>query len=177
MTRLSARCLFPLVIFLVACSANDNQSGFNDSPEKQKMLQQQRELFLANREKWRAANLLNYEFTRSIDCNCEDKRDMVVSVVNGQVDNAYLNNGSGKVNEGVSQRKLNEYVAIADFFKMIDNAIKHHYDVIDIQYDKEYGYPATMKLLQDNSKSQNSIGFRISNFNMRYTISFPALSK
>jgi len=170
MIRLSALLPTLAIMSLMACG---DTSQYHDSAEKQKMLQQQLELFNTHKAKWRAANLLNYEYTRSIECNCEDQRDVVVSIVDGQVDNAYFNNGSGKVNESLIRSKYNEYVNIEDFFRMIKNAIQHHYDVIDIKYNEEYGYPTDMKLVQDNTKTQNAIAFHIGEIKMRYTISFP----
>jgi len=173
MTRLSLLVIIPL-LFISACKGEHDDINL-DSPEKQKMLQYQRDQYQSNLARWKTVGILNYEFTRSIDCDCEDKRDMVVSVVNGRVDNAYFVNNKGNVNEGVSGSKLKDYVSIEDFFKMIDSAIDHHYDNVDVQYDKEYGYPAVMRLMQNKQQAQNRIGFSVSHFNIRYNISFPPL--
>lgn len=171
--------LLSLLLFslLGACGNRNNETAYHDSPEKQKMLEQQRALYESNLAHWKATGLMNYEFTRSIDCDCEDKRDMVVSVVDGKIARAYYSNGEGNVNEGVSSNKLNAYVSINDFFKMIDDSIKRHYDVIDTQYNKEYGFPDSIHLLQNKDNKQTGIGFRVSKFNIRYTISFPPIQK
>lgn len=179
MTRFKLPLIFLFLFFLVSCNSDQGKTRYNDSPEKQKMLQQQRDLYQSNLARWKTVGIMNYEFTRSIDCDCEDKRDIVVNVVNGRVDNAYLVNGKGNVNEGVGGKKLKEYVSIEDFFSMINNAIDHHYDDVDVKYDKDYGYPAKINLVPSTQSDLNNtgkeikIGFNISNFNIRYTISFP----
>ena len=178
MTRYTQLLLVLLLIsVLSACETSNNEPTYHDSPEKQKMLEQQRALYESNLAHWKSTGLMNYEFTRSIDCDCEDKRDMVVSVVDGKIARAYYSNGQGNVNEGVSSNKLNAYVSINDFFKMIDDSIKRHYDVIDTEYNNDYGFPASIHLLQNKDNKQAAIGFRVSKFNIRYTISFPPIQK
>lgn len=172
MTRSYLLVLIPL-LFLFACHSADQENTTQDSPEKQKMLRYQRDQYQSNLARWKSVGILNYEFTRSIDCDCEDKRDMVVSVVNGSVDKAYLVNGKGNINQGVGATELKDFVSIEDFFKMIDKAIDRHYDNVEVQYDKEYGYPSMMRLTQNKQQDQNSIGFSVNHFNIRYTISFP----
>ena len=166
-------CCVAIVIQLIACS-DTSQPGYNDSAEKQSMLRDQRELYDTNFKKWESANILNYEFTRAVDCQCNDKRDMVVNVVDGAIDSAYYVNGQGKVNEGVVDPEHSQYASIGALFKLVDSAIKHHYDNVDVSYDKDYGYPAVIQLLPNNSEKQNFLRFQVNNFNVRFTISFPS---
>jgi hypothetical protein len=59
---------------------------------------------------------------------------------------------------------------------MIDFAIKHHYDYVDASYDKDYGFPTAMNFIVNNQEKGDGVSYKIHDFNIRYTISFPPIN-
>lgn len=172
-SRLALLILLASVLLLSACSQDDPYA--NEPEQKKQMLAQQRALFDRHFAQWQASPLQNYTFTRSIECKCQEQRDLVISVVEGRVADAYYLN-QGTENEATSKEKAKKFSTINDFFHMIDFAIKHHYDHVEASYDSDYGYPTAMNFVVNNQAKSDGVNYRIHDFNIRYTISFPPIT-
>jgi hypothetical protein len=114
------------------------------------------------RNRWRRAGLSDYryEFERYCSCVGPYTRPVTVHVRNGAVYAAvYADNG-----KPVADEDLRFFQTIDGLFEIIGGAINHRADIVDVEYDREYGYPRSVAIDYDRRAADDEVYFTVRRF-------------
>ncbi|MGQ0537916.1 MAG: DUF6174 domain-containing protein [Gemmatimonadaceae bacterium] len=131
-----SRSLSPLrnsalaILFLAAITACDGIVGLDGLGHEQRNLERAR-------DRWRAANVYEYEITVDRRCECLYTGAIRMLVRSG-VPVAAVDRFSGFP---VAGHVLRYYPSVEELFDLIDDALYGSADDVDVSYDGVYGYP------------------------------------
>jgi hypothetical protein len=107
------------------------------------------------RQRWRAQDLHTYAFLLQRSCFCGNTHPLFVAVVNDKVAGVVDFETFEGVDPNVGQ-------TVDDLFAFIQNAIKHHARLIDVEYDAAKGFPTKIDYDGQAQIADDEIFYRIS---------------
>jgi len=114
------------------------------------------------RDRWRREGPKDYRYEFELHCHCieEPHRPVVVWVRNGAVyDAVYADNGGP-----VPDEDLRFYRTIDGLFEVIGDAINRRADFLDVEYDREYGYPRFVEIDYEYRTADDEVSFTVRRF-------------
>lgn len=133
--------IFLVVLLLFSCT----QSNENDD-------------LSAYKSKWNKLNIVNYEFTLTINCFCPQERvgPHLIKVVNDEI--VSVNNLP--YNPSIT----GELMTIDQLFGFVETSIDRKPYMKTIEYNSTFGYPQTVWFDFDKSMADEEIGYQITGF-------------
>lgn len=137
-----------LVIGLIAGCGNGSTTGSN-----QKTLNSKKTL-------WSDSHLSHYKFTYQIGCFCLPREDVVISVNDGQVVEAF-NTPSGTY---LNQETLTGLPTVEVLFAKAQEAIDKHAYSLSITYNPQYGFPEHISIRWSKDVPDDGVDYFIKDF-------------
>jgi len=111
-----------------------------------------------NRSKWNRLNIVNYEFTLTINCFCPQERvgPHLIKVINNEiitVNNLPYDPGT-----------TGELMTIDELFDFIAKSINSNPYKKTIEYNSTFGYPQSVWFDFDKTMADEEIGYQVTNF-------------
>ncbi len=114
--------------------------------------------YLANKEKWENASILDYSFIFQVSCYCNEEYTLPkkVLVMGGEI--VTVNNlaYSKETHWGV--------FSINDLFNEIEKASNQNLAVLETTYESYYGFPTYLYIDRDERIADEEIGYFVTNF-------------
>ena len=114
--------------------------------------------YLANKEKWENASILDYSFIFQVSCYCNEEYTLPkkVLVMGGEI--VTVNNlaYSKETHWGV--------FSINDLFNEIEKASNQNLAVLETTYESYYGFPTSLYIDRDERIADEEIGYFVTNF-------------
>lgn len=147
--------LFFLLLVVSACSGSDTSEFDVDSPDE---LSPEQQSLNHNRQRWSQSNVSSYQFVDKRFCYCLPEQDIVVTILNGQVDNAFFTPSGSYLTEN----RIDQLLTVDDYFDLIQEAIDSQVASLEVTYDAMLGYPLSIYIDRDE---------RLADEEVRYTLS------
>lgn len=146
-----------LMLGLVGCSLSE--SNYKD----------EKLALAANQQIWERDGYSNYQFQLSKQCFCDGDLYPVIIVVKSDSVHAALDPESGDTLRVETEEGLKPvlkafpgvYETVPQLFKVIDNAIAREVKVLNIQYDKELGYPTAIDIDIADQMADDEVSFKV----------------
>jgi hypothetical protein len=133
--------IFSVVFLIFSCTKSDENDDLS-----------------LNQSKWNRQNIVNYEYTLSINCFCPQERvgPHLIKVVNNQI--VSVNNFP------YDPGTTGELMTIDDLFTFISTGIKRNPYKKTIEYNSTFGYPQYIFFDFEKSMVDEEIGYQITGF-------------
>ena len=120
-------------------------------------LEQAREL-KRNRDLWAAQKITNYRYTFQMICFCKEDvvKPVVVEVRGGA--HASITRAGGQTEQ------VEGYYTLENLFDVVQAAIDKKVDKLSVTYDKQYGYPTSIKIDPKLNTTDDETSYIVSNF-------------
>ena len=116
--------------------------------------------YLANKEKWENASILDYSFIFQVSCYCNEEYTLPkkVLVMGGEI--VTVNNlaYSKETHWGV--------FSINDLFNEIEKASNQNVALLETTYDSYYGFPTYIYIDRDERIADEEMGYSVTNFKL-----------
>lgn len=115
---------------------------------------------VGNEKKWVALGFSSYRYTIQKSCFCSPEylRITQVSVVNGEIVSASYLDSDDKVPVKVVESLL----TMPEWFEKILGAIKNKQGSIEVRYDNQLGYPASIEIDMHKRRADDELSVLIS---------------
>lgn len=128
------RFIITVIIFFVLTSCAATQSNITNTTAELE----------THRKIWQAQNISDYEYTFNKMCFCPPPANVPVKVLvkNNSVNRIF----NLETNQPIDNPDLTFYQSIDRLFEFIEEAIQKGADKIDVNYDKNLGYPISISI-------------------------------
>ena len=134
--------------------------GCHDSNKSDSSRVKEQAALDSNISLWGSANVSNYQYTYKAVCFCQIVEDIIVSVVDGEVSEAYY------LSSGVylSEQERNDTYTIDELFVVIQDAIDAKVEKLDVTYNSSSGYPEYISIDYDKMIADDEITYLVKDF-------------
>ncbi len=157
---------FGLVLLLVACNTNKNSYG--STPNELLTIQGNNGEFKRNYLLWERQNIDSYQITFRRICFCLDEYILPVDITveNGEKVKVVYNEvvDLSQYPDVPEEPDPANYLDIEEAFGLIAGAIKRKPAVLEVIYDKEYGFPVEAYIDESELIVDEEVYFTITSF-------------
>lgn len=139
--------------FLSACQTTATNSNQDDNGGGKPVATTVQTLLNDNRGKWNKAAIKNYqyEYQRSCFCPPEYREPLIVKVSNGQITKTTVKKTGKPATEKLKALTVNQ------LFDKVQDAIDKKAHSIKVEYDDQYGFPASITIDYDQRMADEEL--------------------
>lgn len=120
-----------------------------------------------NRERWQAAQIVNYRYQLTINCFCfplSDILPLTIEVRDGQLATITAHDGTPYPASDPMYAFVQDYATIEALFATLMRDDMQQADILDIRYDETYGFPIDIAVTYEQGRLDDGMTVSVREF-------------